>query len=170
MTSCETITAAASVVGIMITLDVVSGIASAASRGELRTSKLREGLMHKLALVLTIVLAIALEYASDVLPIDVKVPLVIPVCAYITLMEACSVYENIKSMNPDVRVQSFEDLFQLPKTDGEPSDRETPDTDVSPEFIAAAERYMQKFIEEQEAHDAYEGTTGVPQQNREELR
>lgn len=165
MTSCETITAAASVVGIMITLDVVSGIASAASRGELRTSKLREGLMHKLALVLTIVLAISLEYASDVLPIDVKVPLVIPVCAYITLMEACSVYENIKSMNPDVRVQSFEDLFQLPKTDGE-----TPDTDVSPEFISAAERYMQKFIEEQEAHDAYEGTTGVPQQDRTELR
>lgn len=165
MTSCETITAAASVVGIMIILDVVSGIASAASRGELRTSKLREGLMHKLALVLTIVLAIALEYASDVLPIDVKVPLVIPVCAYITLMEACSVYENIKSMNPDVRVQSFEDLFQLPKTDGE-----TPDIDVSPELISAAERYMQKFIEEQEAHDAYEGATGVPQQDRTELR
>lgn len=104
--------------------------------------------MHKLALVLTIVLAISLEYASDVLPIDVKVPLVIPVCAYITLMEACSVYENLKSMNPDVRVQSFEDLFQLPKADGE-----TPDTDVSPEFISAAERYMQKFIDEQEAHE-----------------
>lgn len=158
MTSCETITAAASVVGIMIVLDVVSGIASAASRGELRTSKLREGLMHKLALVLTIVLAISLEYASDVLPIDVKVPLVIPVCAYITLMEACSVYENIKSMNPDVRVQSFEDLFQLPKTDGTAADGEG-DTELSPEFISAAERYMQRFIEEQASHDAYEGAT-----------
>lgn len=148
MTSWDTIGAAASVVGIMISLDVISGVASAASRGDLQTPILRRGLMHKLALVIAVALAVALEYATDVLPIDVTIPLVIPVCSYIAIMEACSVYENIKKMNPDVRIDNFEDLFNLNKGNQASDAGELPE-----EFVTAMERYMQKFIDEQEAHE-----------------
>lgn len=99
----------------MIALDVVAGIASAASRGELDSTKLRMGLLHKLGLVLAFALAVALEWEESVLAIGIEVPLVVPVTAYIVLMEACSVYENIKSMNPDFRFEKFEDLFEFKK-------------------------------------------------------
>lgn len=98
---------------VMIALDVVAGIASAASRGEIDSTKLRMGLLHKLGLVLAFALAVALEWEEDVLAIGIEVPLVVPVAAYIVLMEACSVYENIKSVNPDFRFKKFEDLFKF---------------------------------------------------------
>lgn len=113
MTSFETIGAAAGVCGIMIAMDVAAGVLSAATRGELNTTKLRHGLFHKLGLVLTYALAVALEYACDVLPLGIDMPLVIPVAAYITLMEAMSVYENVKQINPDIKVEKFEDFFKF---------------------------------------------------------
>ena len=118
MTSFETIGAAAGVCGIMIVMDVAAGVLSAATRGELNTTKLRHGLFHKLGLVLTYALAVALEYACDVLPLGIDMPLVIPVAAYITLMEAMSVYENVKQINPDIKVEKFEDLFKFSHGDG----------------------------------------------------
>ena len=97
----------------MISLDVLAGILSAASRGDLSSRKLREGLMHKLALVLAFSLAVALEWCEHSLPMGVEVPLVLPVAAYIIIMEACSVYENIKSVNPDFKFTGFDELFRF---------------------------------------------------------
>ena len=105
-------TAAAGVLA-MISLDVLAGILSAASRGDLSSRKLREGLMHKLALVLAFSLAVALEWCEHSLPMGVEVPLVLPVAAYIIIMEACSVYENIRSVNPDFRFTKFDELFRF---------------------------------------------------------
>lgn len=96
---------------IMITLDVIAGVVSAASRGEIDSTKLRRGLLHKLGLVLAFALAVALEYEESVLPIGMSAPLILPVSVYIILMEACSVYENIKQINPDFQFKSFDELF-----------------------------------------------------------
>lgn len=177
MTSFETIGAAAGVCGIMITMDIVAGVLSAATRGELNTQKLRIGLFHKLALVLTFVLAVAIEYACEVLPMGVTIPLVLPVATYIALMEACSVYENIKRINPDVKVEKFEDLFKF--SHGTESDKDnnmlTEEAlneskarilyelygdrvgDIfGDDYLRAVERYMQKFIDEQKEGDSNE--------------
>lgn len=110
---------AAAVAGAMIALDVVAGLVSAASRGELDSTKLRQGLMHKAGLCLAFSLAIVLEYGESVVPLGISVPLVIPVVSYIILMEACSVYENIKRINPDFEFSRFEDLFDKIDKDGE---------------------------------------------------
>lgn len=69
--------------------------------------------MHKLALVLAFSLAVALEWCEHSLPMGVEVPLVLPVAAYIIIMEACSVYENIRSVNPDFRFTKFDELFRF---------------------------------------------------------
>lgn len=107
----ETIGRAAGAVGIMIALDVVAGITAAASRGDIQSSKLREGLMHKVALVLAFSLGVALEYAEGVLPLGMDVPLVVPVASYIILMEACSTYENVRRINPEFKFDGFGALF-----------------------------------------------------------
>lgn len=109
----ETIAAAAAVVAVMIVLDVLAGLLSAASRGDIDSSTLRHGLLHKLALVVAFALALVLEYAESILDIGACVPLVVPVATYITVMEACSVYENLRRVNPDLHIKSFEDLFRF---------------------------------------------------------
>lgn len=109
----ETIAASAAVVGLMICLDVAAGILSAATRGDIDSSTLRHGLLHKLALVVAIALAIALEVAESVLAVGASVPLVVPVAGYIAIMEACSIYENLKHVNPDLHIKQFDDLFRF---------------------------------------------------------
>lgn len=156
MTSFETIGAAAGVCGIMIIMDIVAGILSAATRGELNTQKLRIGLFHKLALVLTFVLAVAIEYACEVLPMGVTIPLVLPVATYIALMEACSVYENIKQINPDVKVERFEDLFKFSHGTAPAEEGSSLPADYSDDYLRAVERYMQKFIDDQKDGDSNE--------------
>lgn len=98
---------------IMIALDIVAGITSAASRGELDSAKLRMGLLHKVGLILAFALAVALEWEERALAIGIDVPLVVPVATYVAIMEACSVYENIKRINPEFRFGKFEDLFKF---------------------------------------------------------
>lgn len=102
-------------IAIMIVLDIVAGFSAAVSRGEVDSKKLREGLMHKLAIVIAYALAIALEYENAILKLGVDVPLVSGVATYIALMEACSIYENIKLINSDFRFDKFEDLFKFKK-------------------------------------------------------
>lgn len=97
---------------IMICLDIVAGLVSAASRGEINSTKLRQGLLHKLGLVLAFALAVALEYEESILPIGMSAPLVVPVSVYIIITEACSVYENIRTINPDFTFTGFDDLFK----------------------------------------------------------
>jgi hypothetical protein len=104
-------------IAIMIVLDIVAGFSAAVSRGEVDSQKLREGLMHKLALVLGYALAIALEYENAVLHLGIDVPLVSGVAAYIALMEACSVYENVRLINPEFEFTNFDNLFKKVKGD-----------------------------------------------------
>lgn len=75
--------------------------------------------MHKLALVLAFSLAVALEWCEHSIPMGIEVPLVLPVSAYIIIMEACSVYENIKSVNPDFTFTGFDELFRFKDGDKE---------------------------------------------------
>ena len=118
MTPISTITTAAAVAGVMILLDIVAGIASAASRGDIDSTTLRQGLWHKLGSILAMALGLALEYACDVLPLDISLPLFVPIASYIVLMEACSIYENLKLLNPELHIESLEDLFRF-EADGD---------------------------------------------------
>lgn len=113
MTDINIIGTAAAGVLVLIGMDVLAGMLSAASRGDLSSRKLREGLMHKLALVLAFSLAVALEWCEHALPMGMSVPLVLPVASYIIIMEACSIYENIKSVNSDFKFEGFDELFRI---------------------------------------------------------
>lgn len=113
ITSIDMIATSASICAALIALDIVSGILSAASRNDIDSSKLRLGLIHKLAFVLAYALAVVLELAESNMPMGLSVPLIMPVAIYITLTEACSIYENLKLANPDLHISHFEDLFRF---------------------------------------------------------
>lgn len=87
---------------ISIAMDVVLGITGAALRHEIKSHKMREGLMHKIS-------ELALVLAADVLDgmlmggLSLSVtPILVSTCTFLTLMELFSICENAVAMNPDI--------------------------------------------------------------------
>ena len=72
-----------------ILLDVVSGIAKGAKQGQLSSSKMREGIWHK-----------------------------VPACVYIILSEVMSIFENATVLNPEIGGSGLSKLFNVGKDGG----------------------------------------------------
>lgn len=112
--------------GALIVLDYVSGIAAAASRGELQSSKMREGLWHKLGEVGAILLAYIVAQEGHYIGLPYQVDLLIPaVIIWISVMEVTSIIENLALLNPDIGAKSFTNIFQ--RTDQTDKDKDKTD-------------------------------------------
>lgn len=83
--------------------DIVSGFLKAWRAHDIQSRALREGLFHKAAFLGVIGLAQLTELAADKMPeIELNVPIVGAICAYIVLTELVSVLENLRDINPDI--------------------------------------------------------------------
>lgn len=70
--------------------DIVTGYIQAWINNDVDSQKMREGLLHKMLLVLIILLSFVLQYAFNIQFISSVV------CVYIVLMEIVSILENLK--------------------------------------------------------------------------
>ena len=83
--------------------DIVSGFIKAWHDNNLQSRALRNGLFHKAAFLGLIGVAQLTELAADKMPeIELNVPIVGAICAYIVLTELVSVLENLRDINPDI--------------------------------------------------------------------
>lgn len=97
---------------LMMVLDVVSGFAGALVQGKVSSTKMREGLGHKAMLVLLIVLAVFVQALSlHIGDMGWSVPLILPVCVYIVVMEVASVVENVTDAYPSLKDSPIVKLF-----------------------------------------------------------
>lgn len=94
----------------MIILDWISGICEAWYKGELSSSKMREGLFHKFAEMGLIMLSKLIDYGCEWLGIYTGVNFYSIVCIYIFIMETRSIYENLKGINSKIKIEEIEDL------------------------------------------------------------
>lgn len=111
---------------IFILLDVVSGVVSAYARHEISSQKLRTGLWHKLGYFFVIFCAIAIEWTmTKGLDLGFSLPLVVPICVWVSLMEIVSTLENAAEMNPDLKeVPGFEHLKEVAEKTAEEKEEE----------------------------------------------
>lgn len=100
---------------LFVCLDFLTGIIKAITNKSVSSTVMREGLLHKCAFVLVIVLAIMCEAAMTHLDLGVTLPLVAPVCAYIILTEIASILENIADINPELKGCKLFKLFTSSK-------------------------------------------------------
>ena len=109
-----------------ILLDVISGVVSAYARHEISSQKLRTGLWHKLGYFFVVFCAILIEWImTQGLDLGFSLPLVIPICVWISLMEIVSVLENAAKMNPDLKeVPGFERLKEVAQKEAEEKEAE----------------------------------------------
>lgn len=112
------------ITAILIAMDYISGIAAAASRGDLQSSKMREGLWHKLGEVGAILLAYLVADEGHYIGLPYQIDILIPsVIIWISVMEIASILENLTLLNPDLASTGFLRIFR--RTD------DTDDTDDS---------------------------------------
>lgn len=90
------------VVGVAILADIVTGILNALYHGEMNSTKLREGLFHKLAEVIATGISGLAGYGVKYVDIGFNIPVLEAVSAYIVVMEFVSVCENLAKMNPQL--------------------------------------------------------------------
>lgn len=105
------------VTGVMIVMDYLTGLAKAVHAKDLSSEKMREGLWHKSAYVLVILLAEVIEHAQHWMDLGFDVPLVIPACVYIILTETASIIENIGQLNPALAGGKLLGMFRTTNTD-----------------------------------------------------
>lgn len=99
----------------LMLLDVLSGVVCAVVRHDFESAKMRDGIGHKVVMLLVIALAVVVEIATHYTEaLGISVPLVIPVCAYIALMEVASVLETIHDTYPELGWGIFE-IFGIDK-------------------------------------------------------
>lgn len=88
------------IVAGFILADVITGILQALYNGDLNSTKLRQGLFHKLSEILAVALSMGIEYACEYIELGVDVPVFKTVSIYICVMELVSVLENLCEINP----------------------------------------------------------------------
>lgn len=107
---------------LFIVLDLVSGVAAAYARHEVESPKLRQGLWHKIGYLVVLFCSIIIEWAmNNGMDLGFSLPLVVPICVWISLMEVVSILENAEKINPDLsKIPGFERLKQVEKETREP--------------------------------------------------
>lgn len=99
------------IVGILICLDIASGIIKALINGELDSSALRTGLYHKATYVIIIAMATVLQIGSGDVDLGFEIPLVPFVSYYILGTEIVSILENVCEANPDLKMSKLLSIF-----------------------------------------------------------
>ena len=99
------------IVFLLVLIDYVTGVVNAIMRGELSSEKMRKGLGHKFAYLAIICVALIVEYGSDYINLGIDLPVFIPVCGGICLIEITSIMENCVKINPELSNSNILDIF-----------------------------------------------------------
>lgn len=100
----------------MMLFDLVSGFAAAVINKEVSSSKMREGLAHKMVLLLFIALSLAVEVLSLHVADFRFCVTVYAVCVFIIVMEVSSILENLCRAYPELRDTKLMRIFENEKT------------------------------------------------------
>lgn len=99
------------IMSIFIALDILTGWIGAIATKSFSSSKMREGLYHKLAFYGAFALSVAMEFASGQLDLGVSIPATGAVTGYVILTEVVSILENLCTINPDLKNKKFLEMF-----------------------------------------------------------
>ena len=104
------------VIGIVFSLvliDYITGIVNAIMHSELSSKRMRQGLGHKFSYLATICVAVIIEYGSDYINLGIELPVFMPVCAGVCLIEITSIMENCAKINPELSKSNILNIFKV---------------------------------------------------------
>ena len=99
---------------IMMFADILVGFIGAVIQNNISSTKMREGILHKILILILIFLCLIIEVASSHM---FKLPYDIPtceiICGYTVVMELASIIENISIVYPEFAKSKLAKLFNL---------------------------------------------------------
>lgn len=107
------------IVFLLVLIDYITGVVNAIMHSELSSEKMRQGLGHKFAYLAIICVALIVEYGSDYINLGVELPVFMPVCAGICLIEITSITENCMKINPELSKSNVLDIFKIDKKESD---------------------------------------------------
>lgn len=98
----------------LMLIDVVSGFIAACVNNEISSTTMRQGLLHKVLMLLLIVACLAVEIAlGHAVELPYNIPTCEVVCGYIVIMELISTLENIAKGYPQIVETPLFKLFDF---------------------------------------------------------
>ena len=105
---------------VMMCADVVVGFIQAAINNRLSSTKMRQGLLHKVLILILIFVCLAIEIGiSHTVKLPYDIPTCEVVCGYVIVMELISILENIARGYPEFANSQLFKLFNLGSKDKE---------------------------------------------------
>lgn len=98
--------------GAFVALDFITGMIKAFGTKSFTSTKMRQGLYHKVGLLLCVILGVLIDYAQAYFDLGISLPVAATICAYIVLMEISSIAENILEINPELQGGKIAALFE----------------------------------------------------------
>ena len=94
-----------------IVVDYVTGVAKAIIQNNISSQKMREGLGHKFAYIMLMIVTYFVDMIN--MHIDLGLPVSVFVCTVsgISLIELTSILENITAINPELADAPFMQIF-----------------------------------------------------------
>lgn len=103
------------IVFLLVLIDYVTGVVNAIMHGKLSSEEMRKGLGHKFAYLAVISVSLIVEYGSDYINLGIELPIFLPVCAGICLIEITSIMENCVKINPKLSDSNILNIFNINK-------------------------------------------------------
>ena len=104
----------------MMCADVVVGFIQAAINNRLSSTKMRQGLLHKVLILILIFVCLAIEIGiSHTVKLPYDIPTCEVVCGYVIVMELVSILENIARGYPEFANSQLFKLFNIDSKDKE---------------------------------------------------
>lgn len=101
------------IVFLLVLIDYIAGVVNAIMHHELSSEKMRQGLGHKSTYLAIICVALIVEYGSDYINLGIELPVFIPVCVGICMIEITSIMENCVKINPDLKGSNILNIFNV---------------------------------------------------------
>lgn len=103
---------------VMMCADVVVGFIQAVINNRLSSTKMRQGLLHKVLILILIFVCLAIEIGiSHTVKLPYDIPTCGVVCGYVIIMELVSILENIARGYPQFADSQLFKLFNLSDKD-----------------------------------------------------
>lgn len=100
------------IIGLLMAVDIISGLIKGFLVDGFDSTKMRNGIGHKMTYIIALSLAALIEYGSIYLDFGYTISALQPaVAVYISLTEVGSVLENIVAVNPDLADKKFMAIF-----------------------------------------------------------
>lgn len=95
-----------------IVLDFITGLIKALKQKTFTSTKMREGLYHKVGFLLTIGFGYLVDFAQGFIDLGITLPIKGIFCIYIILAEIGSIIENLGEINPEIIPHNIATYFK----------------------------------------------------------